>query len=393
MSTQYIRTFNAIDPVGLAEFSEQDYQIISAESDVATIDAIICRSHKLTSRDVTETVKVVARAGAGTNNIPVAELTNRGIPVLNTPGANANAVKELVIAAMLLAARNILPAWQYLNSLKTDEASWSQTIEAAKKQFRGSELPGKTLGVVGLGAIGVKVANAAKSLGMQVMGYDPAITVQRAWELSSEVNFTDSLEQLLKTADFVSIHVPLAEDTRNLFAAEHFAMLQQHAILLNFSRAEVVDESALLHALDQGQMKAYLTDFPSQQLCGHEKVIAFPHLGASTTEAETQCAVMATRQVKNFLETGEIVHSVNFPAISLPRTDGYRLVIINVNVPNMVAQMSTILAEAKLNIIDLLNKSRGDVAISLVDVDKPVADNALTKIRQIKGVLSVRGIK
>ena len=338
--------------------------------------------------------RAVARAGAGTNNIPVAALSARGIPVFNTPGANANAVKELVLAGLLVAARNLCQAWDFARGLKGDDAAIDLAVEEGKKQFVGFELPGKTLGVIGLGAIGVEVANSALALGMRVLGYDPQLTVQRAWQLSSAVEQARSLEDLFARADMLSVHVPLAPATRDLVNAERLKLMRAGAVILNFARAQIVCEPDVLAALDAGHLRAYVCDFPSRLLKEHARVVTLPHLGASTGEAEENCAVMAAEGLRDFLEHGNVRNSVNFPESQLPRTPGtMRIAIANSNVPNMVGQISTCLASAGINIADLLNKSRGEYAYTLIDTDGELSPGLIGQIQRIEGVLSARIVR
>jgi D-3-phosphoglycerate dehydrogenase / 2-oxoglutarate reductase len=383
-----IKTLNAISKVGLNRLPEADYEV---GNDVADPDALLLRSASLHGVEIPASVLAVARAGAGTNNIPIPEYSARGIPVFNTPGANANAVKELVVAAIFLAARNIVPAAAFAHRLDGDAASMDKAVEAGKKQFVGFELPGRTLGVIGLGAIGVEVANAALGLGMKVLGYDPAITVEHAWNLSSKVERVTNLEALLKRADIVTIHVPLVDATRGLIGADQLAVMRRSAVLVNFSRGPIVVEDAVVAALESGALRGYVCDFPTPELNKRDKVVTLPHLGASTNEAEENCAYMAAEELKDYLEQGTILNSVNFPNADLPRADGTsRLAIANSNVPNMVGQISTLLAESGLNISDLLNKSRGELAYTLVDVEGQVPSALLDEIRGITGVLSAR---
>jgi D-3-phosphoglycerate dehydrogenase / 2-oxoglutarate reductase len=383
-----ILTLNNISAKGLARLPPERFQVGAS---ISAPDAILVRSADMHALAVPAQVRAVGRAGAGTNNIPVAALSRRGIPVFNTPGANANAVKELVLAGLLLAARNLGPAWLFARALGGDDAAIEAAVEQGKKAFVGFELPGRTLGVVGLGAIGVEVANAAQALGMQVLGYDPQITVQRAWALSASVAQAASLEELFARADAVSVHVPLNADTRALVNAARVALLKPDGILLNFARAGIVDEAAVIAALDAGRLHGYVCDFPSAALRGHARIIALPHLGASTLEAEENCAVMVAEQLRDFLENGNIRNSVNYPEAVLPRVPGTtRLAIANSNVPNMVGQISTRLAAAQLNIADLLNRSRGEFAYTLIDIDGAVGEEVLTQIRAITGVLAAR---
>lgn len=384
-----ILTYNNIAPSGLEKFPRERYEVAS---EIQHPDAILLRSYDLHGVPIPETVKAVGRAGAGVNNIPVPEYSKRGIPVFNAPGANSNAVKELVIAGMLLAARNICAGWDYARKLEGDDESIHKQVEKGKKQFVGFELAGKTLGVLGLGAIGVRVANAALGLGMKVIGFDPQLTVESAWQLSSSVARAASVDDLISKADLVSLHVPLNDHTRHLINAARLDFMKKGATLLNFSRAGVVDEAAVLAALDEGRLHAYVCDFPGRRVIAHSRTIVLPHLGASTGEAEDNCSVIVAERVKDFLENGNIRHSVNFPDVIMPRTEGMRLGIANENVPNMVGQISAALAEANLNILDLLNKSRGDYAYTLVDLNSAVPDETLARIRSIQGVLSARVI-
>jgi D-3-phosphoglycerate dehydrogenase / 2-oxoglutarate reductase len=383
-----ILTLNAISPKGLERLPRERYEV---GPDVSAPDAILVRSADLQERQVTPAVRAIARAGAGVNNIPVAAMSRRGIPVFNAPGANANAVKELVLAGLLLAARNIAPAWLFTRGLSGDDAAIEEAVERGKKNFVGFELPGRTLGVVGLGAIGVEVANSALALGMKVLGYDPQITVRRAWQLSSSVEQALSLEDLCSRADAISVHVPLNEATRGLVNAARLALMKPDATLLNFARAAIVDAAAVLAALNAGRLHAYVCDFPSVALKDHAQVVTLPHLGASTAEAEENCAVMVAEQLRDFLENGNIRNSVNYPEAVLSRVPNTtRLAIANSNVPNMVGQISTCLAAARLNIADLLNKSRGEYAYTLIDADGAVGEDVLLRLRAITGVLSAR---
>jgi len=383
-----ILTLNDISARGLARLPRERYQV---GADITRPDAILLRSADMHGARIAPEVRAVGRAGAGVNNIPVETLSRRGIPVFNTPGANANAVKELVLAGLLLAARNIAPAWLFARSLSGDDAAIESAVERGKKNFVGFELPGRTLGVVGLGAIGVEVANSALALGMHVLGYDPQITVQRAWQLSASVEQALSLEDLFARADAISVHVPLNERTTKLVNATRLALMKPDGTLLNFARAAIVDDAAVIAALDAGRLHAYVCDFPTAALKDHPQVVTLPHLGASTGEAEENCAVMVAEQVRDFLENGNIRNSVNYPEAILPRIPNTtRLAIANSNVPNMVGQISTCLAAAQLNIADLLNKSRGEYAYTLIDTDGTVGEEVLTKIRAIAGVLCAR---
>jgi len=383
-----ILTLNNISSRGLERLPRERYEVASSLSEP---DGILVRSADMHSFDVPPSVVAVARAGAGTNNIPVARLSKRGVAVFNAPGANANAVKELVIAALFLAARNICQAWDYARKLQGTDEEIDVAVEQGKKKFVGYELPGRTLGVIGLGAVGVEVANAAHSLGMRVLGFDPQITVQRAWQLSSGVEQALSLDDLFSRCDVVTVHVPLLEATRGLVNPARIRLLKSNGVVLNFSRAGIVDERAVLDALDSGKLHAYICDFPTNALKSHPKVVALPHLGASTGEAEENCAVMVVDTLRDFLENGNIRHCVNFPEAILPRTAGAtRLAIANENVPNMVGQISTALAAANLNIADLLNKSRGELAYTLIDVDGTIPAAIPEQLRKIEGVLGVR---
>jgi len=385
-----ILTLNNISVRGLERLPRDRYEIAS---EIGHPDAILVRSADMHSMEIPASVKAIGRAGAGTNNVPVPKLSKRGVPVFNAPGANANAVKELVIASLFLAARNVCQAWNYTRELQGDDHAVEEAVEKGKKKFVGFELPGRTLGVIGLGAVGVEVANAAHALGMRVLGFDPQITVQRAWQLSSGVEQAVSLDDLFSRSDMVTVHVPLVDGTRNLVNTARLKLLRQGGTILNFSRAGIIDDVAVIAALDSGKLASYICDFPTNANKSHPKIIALPHLGASTDEAEENCAVMVADTVRDFLENGNIRHSVNFPEAMMPRTTGAaRLVIANENVPNMVGQISAALADAKLNIADLLNKSRGDLAYTLIDVDGQIPDAVTAKIRGVPGVLSVRTV-
>ena len=382
-----VKTLNNISSNGLSRLPSDLFTVGDEFEDA---DAILVRSAKMHDMELPANLKAIGRAGAGVNNIPVDKMSKLGIPVFNAPGANANAVKELVVAGLLLAARNICQAWGYARGLEGDDATISKLVEAGKKDFVGFELPGRTLGVIGLGAIGVLVANTAKSLGMKVLGYDPQITVQSAWRLSSEVQQARSLDDLLAQSDMVTFHVPLVDATRHMINRERLAFMKKGVTILNFARDAIVDETAVVEGLDSGKVHAYVCDFPSNALKDNPRVIALPHLGASTKEAEDNCAVMVVDQVREFLENGNITNSVNFPEVLMTRTEGHRIAIANANVPNMVGQISTAMADAKLNIVDMLNKSRGDLAYTLIDVDQSLPETVMDKIRRIEGVLAVR---
>ncbi len=382
-----ILTLNNISVAGLERLPRDQYEI---SSEFSHPDAILVRSAKMHDMQLPDTVQAIGRAGAGVNNIPVPQMTAQGVAVFNAPGANSNAVKELVLAGMLIAARNIGPAWDFARGLEGEDAAINKAVEAGKKNFVGFELPGRTLGVAGLGAIGVKVANAAHALGMNVIGYDPTITVQSAWKLESNVRQAISVDELVSQSDFITFHVPLIDATRNMINAERLRLIKEGAVLLNFARNGIIDDEAVVAALDDGKLYGYVCDFPSNRLKDHPRVISLPHLGASTKEAEDNCAIMVADQVSDYLQNGNIANSVNFPEINLPRSAGHRIVVVNSNVPNMVGQISTDLANAGLNIIDMLNRSKEQVAVTLLDVDKEPPQDCLDLIAGIEGVLSVR---
>lgn len=382
-----ILTLNQISSLGLKRFPAGSYQV---SDDIARPDAILVRSHNMLNQKIPASVKAIGRAGAGTNNIPVQDMSLRGIPVFNTPGANANAVKELVLASLFLAARNLVPALQFVESLQGDDAALNKQAEDGKKRFSGIELPGRTLGIIGLGQIGRLVANAALKLGMKVIGYDPKITIESAWSLSAEVKKAHSMEDLLHRSEFVSVHVPLLDSTHHLIDEKRIAIMKQHAILLNFSRGAIVDEEAVLRAIASGKIKNYVCDFPSQKLQHQKAIITLPHLGASTQEAEENCAVMVVNQLMDYLEHGNISNTVNFPDIQMERESPYRIAVANANVPNLLGQISTSVAKAGLNIHTMINKSRGEMAYTLVDVDSPVPQQVLDEIAAITGVLMAR---
>jgi len=383
-----VLTFNNIAAVGLERLPRADYE---TSSEIQNPDAIILRSHKLHDYETPESLKCVGRAGAGVNNVPVERMTNEGVVVFNAPGANANAVKELVIVGMLLAARNICQAWDYTNNLnEEDDAKLNVEVEAGKKKYVGFELPGKTLAVIGLGAIGVKVANAAVALGMNVVGYDPVITVGNAWKLSSEVKQAGTADEAFRAADFVTFHVPLIEPTRNMLNAERLTQMKDGVVVLNLARGGIVNDTDVLAGLESGKVGTYVTDFPSNEVKENPGVIALPHLGASTGEAEENCAIMVADQVKDFLENGNIQNSVNFPNVVLPRAGAQRLSIANANRPDMVGQISHILGNGGVNICHMVNESRGEVAYTLVDVESEVSADVVEKIQAIDGVLKVQ---
>jgi D-3-phosphoglycerate dehydrogenase len=386
-----IQMLNAISPVGL-KLLPSDLYDVSAE--MKNPDAIWVRSQDMHTMSFPPSVKMVGRAGAGVNNIPIDKLTQLGIPILNTPGANANAVKELVLAGMFLASRHLFQAMDYVRQLSCqDDDVMNEQVEKQKKQFSGFELLGKTLGVIGLGSIGVKVANAAQNLGMRVIGYDPTITVNRAWELSSDIIQATNFEHVLRESDFISLHIPLNDQTKHMLSHDQFGLMKKGLVLLNFSRDGIVDNNALLDAINENKVFAYICDFPSVALKASPRVITFPHLGASTQQAEENCAMMLANQTRQFLETGSIINSVNFPSIEMPQNHSpVRLVIVNENIPNMVAQISAKLADRKINIISLLNKSQNEIACTLADVNADLDDGLLDEVRKIKGVVGVRKI-
>lgn len=385
-----IQTLNVIDAAGLSRFPDDRYEVGAG---VQNPHALLLRSAKLHDTPIPESVLAVARAGAGTNNIPVAALTERGVPVFNTPGANANAVKELVLAGLFIASRNLIPAARFAHTLQGDDAAIAAAVEAGKKRFVGFELPGRTLGIIGLGAIGVQVANAALGLGLRVVGYDPAISVEHAWLLSSEVERAQSIDEVFRRADILTVHVPLIPSTEGLVSTQKIAMMKPTAVILDFARAEIVDTEAVVTALDEDRLTGYVCDFPSTLVHKHPKCISLPHLGASTKEAERNCAVMAADELCGFLEDGQVHNSVNFPEAVMVREPGtHRLIIVNRNVPNMVGQVSTIVARAGRNIENLLNRSRGELAVTLVDVVGEFDAEILGQLRAIDGVLSARAV-
>ena len=382
-----ILTLNNISPLGLARLPADKFKVAG---DMQEPDGILLRSFKMHEMQIPKSLKAVGRAGAGVNNIPVDKLSKLGIPVFNAPGANSNAVKELVVAAMLLAARNIGPAWQFTQGLQGTDAEISKAVEAGKKNYAGFELPGRTLGVIGLGAIGRLVANAAISMGMKVVGFDPGLTVEGAWQLSADVKKAETAEELLRQVDFVTFHVPLMDATRNLINAERLKLMKDGVVIINFAREGIVDDVAVSAAIKSGKVYGYVCDFPSNLLKNHERVLTLPHLGASTAEAEDNCAIMVAEQVRDFLENGNIKNAVNFPDVVVPREAAHRLIVANANVPNMLGQISETLGEAKLNIHDMVNRSRGELAYTVADLDVPIPDSVRQKIAAIPGVLMTR---
>ena len=384
-----ILTLNNISVAGLERLPRDHYEVAS---EIQHPDAILLRSYNMHDMDIPPTLKAVGRAGAGVNNIPVDKMSEHGVAVFNAPGANANAVKELVLAGMLIGCRNLCQAWDYARNLEGTDAEIHKAVEAGKKQFAGFELPGRTLGVIGLGAIGRYVANAALDLGMKVIGYDPGITVEGAWKLSSEVEKAGNVETLLAKADFVTFHVPLVDETRHMINAERLKIMKDNVIILNFARNGIVDDEAVSDAIKTGKVYAYVCDFPSNLLKNHERVVTLPHLGASTKEAEDNCAIMVAEEVRDYLENGNVRNSVNFPEVQMDRNGGYRLAIVNSNVPNMVGQITAALASENLNIIDMLNKSRGELAYTLIDVNAAPSEALVDKLQAIDGVLAVRAL-
>ncbi len=382
-----VLTLNNISSIGLNKLPRDNYKISSKMSNP---DVVLVRSAKMYDMEINDNLKVVGRAGAGVNNIPLDKMSNKGVVVFNAPGANANAVKELVISSMLLASRNICQAWYYVNCLSLDNLKTA--IEEGKKKYAGSELPSKTLGIVGLGAIGVKIANAAHALGMNVIGFDPLITIKSAWKLSSGVEQVLSIDELFSRSNFVSFHVPLVENTKNLLNKERIALLPEDATILNFARDGIVNEEALMIALNNGKVKYYVTDFPIDDKKDHDRVIALPHLGASTVEAEDNCAIMVVNQIRDYLENGNITNSVNFPEVLMPRAGKNRLAITHKNIPNMVGQISTTIADTSANIIDMLNKSKDNIAYTLVDLEHEIPVSIVDNLKQVKGILTVRGL-
>jgi D-3-phosphoglycerate dehydrogenase len=389
MSKYQILTLNQISSHGLRRLPATRYAVGKA---VEHPDAILVRSHDMHEMAIPASVRAIGRAGAGTNNIPVAAMSKRGVPVFNAPGANANAVKELVLAALLLAARNVVPALAYVADLDAETSDLKKQIEDGKKRFAGVELTHRSLGIVGLGAIGSLVADTALKLGMRVTGFDPDITVEAAWRLPASVRKAATIEELLQHSDFVTLHLPLAPATRNLIDEKRLAVMRHGAVLLNFARDALVDEHAVVAALRAHRLKCYVSDFPGPVLLHEPGVVALPHLGASTAEAEENCAVMVIDQVREYLENGVIANAVNFPTVEMARESPYRVAIANANVPNMLGQISTAVATGGLNIHNMVNKSRGEMAYTLVDVDSPIHDEVIRAIAAIEGVLSVRAI-
>ncbi|MDR2942922.1 MAG: phosphoglycerate dehydrogenase [Treponema sp.] len=383
-----IQTLNKISPLGLDLFPRDRYEVAS---DIPNPDAILVRSAEMNNMEIPSSVQAIARAGAGYNNIPVARCSEKGIVVFNTPGANANAVKELTIAAMLISSRDIVGGINWVSSA-AGKSDIAELVEKEKSKFTGPEIKGKVLGVVGLGAIGVMVANDAIALGMEVIGYDPYISVDAAWNLSREVARADTLEGLLAKADYITLHIPQSETTKGLIDAEKLRMMKKEARIVNFSRAGLVKDKDIIEALESGKISAYVTDFPTTELSNCKRVISIPHLGASTPEAEDNCAVMAVKQIMDFLEGGAIRNSVNFPRCKLDQRAPFRLLVINKNIPNMVGQITTILAGASINIADLINHHRDEYAYNIIDTEQKISDSVMEQIRKVDGIIRVRTI-
>ena len=384
-----VLTLNNISATGLDRLPRESYEVAS---EISHPDAILLRSFNMHDMDIPETVRAVGRAGAGVNNIPIDKMTERGVVVFNAPGANANAVKELVVAGMLSASRNLFQGRDFARNLEGGDSDIHKQVEAGKKNFAGFELPGRTLGVVGLGAIGVRVANAAIALGMRVVGYDPTITVHSAWQMSSAVEQAMSIDDLLARSDYVTFHVPLVEATRHMINRERLKAMRDNVVILNFARNGIVDDEAVCEAINEGKVYAYVCDFPSNLLKDHPRVICLPHLGASTREAEDNCAIMVADQVRDYLEAGVIRNSVNFPEVDLPRAGVQRLTVVNRNEPDLVANISHVLGKGKVNIAHMMNESRGDVAYTVVDVDQPLAEPVIEEMKTIDGLLNFRVI-
>ena len=384
-----IQTINNISPLGLERFDSSKFGV---SEDASAPDAIMLRSQKIHEMDFDSKLKAIGRAGAGVNNIPVERLTEMGVPVFNAPGANANAVKELVIASLFIASRNLYDAVTYTRNLDSAGEALDKEVESGKKKFVGTELPGRTLGVIGLGAIGVEVANAAAALGMKVIGFDPGVTIASAWKLSRDIEQASSAEAVFERSEFISVHVPLIDATKNLINEKSLAAMPQDAVILNFARSGIVDDAAVLKALDSGKVKSYITDFPTTETIRHPSVITMPHLGASTAEAEENCAIMVADQLQDFLENGNIRNSVNFPNIELARKSEHRLCLIHQNVPDMVGQISHLLGKSSVNIESMINESKGAVACTLIDTDVRVPESTFESIVEIEGIIKGRQI-
>ena len=384
-----VRTYNSLSDKGLSRFSADKYVV---SEDCAAPEAFMLRSQKLHTEVVPDSLLAVARAGAGVNNIPVANYTEQGIVVFNTPGANANAVKELIVAGLLLGSRDIYGGMTYVQELGhiDDSAEMGKLLEKEKKRFAGTEIVGKTLGVVGLGAIGSIIANLALDLGMNVIGYDPAISVEAAWQLSSQVGRMESLEKLLASADFVTLHVPAIPATKHLINTKTLSGMKATAKILNFAREEIVSTDDMVNALDKGVISGYISDFPAPALLGRKDVILMPHIGASTEEAEENCAVMAADQLKDFLENGNIYNSVNYPPTKMSRNGDSRMTFTNSNVPKVLGQVLSVLADANLNVVDMVNKSRGEIAYNIIDIEGDIDEVVIDKVASVDGVMRVR---
>ena len=384
-----IRTYNAISSKGLSRFPTDSYQVSSETTDA---DGILLRSQKLHTEVLPDSVVAIARAGAGTNNIPVADYTEKGVVVFNTPGANANAVKELIVAALLLGSRDIYGGMNYVQGLTeiTDSGEMGKLLEKEKKNFAGSEIQGKTLGVVGLGAIGSMIGNLALELGMNVVGYDPAISVEAAWQLSSSVERMENLEALLACSDFITLHVPAIAATKHLINSKTLSGMKRTAKILNFAREEIVSSADMVAALDAGVIAGYITDFPAPELLGRDDVLLMPHIGASTEEAEENCAVMAANQLMDFLENGNILNSVNYPKIRMSRNGGTRITFTNKNVPKVLGSVLSVLADGEINVVDMVNKSRDEIAYNIIDIEGDLNDSLKAQIEAVEGVVHVR---
>ncbi len=389
LSLYNIKTLNKISHKGLDLFEDGKYTLLDS---VDNPDAILLRSYNMHDMELPSNLMAIARAGAGVNNIPIEKCSDKGIVVFNTPGANANAVKELTIAALMLSNRKVVDGIAWAKTLKGEGDAIPKLVEKGKSNFAGPELRGKKLGVIGLGAIGVMVANAAKGLGMKVEGFDPYISVDSAWGLSRSVRRAANLETLLSACDYITLHLPLLENTKNMINKDNFSLMKKGVRLLNMSRGGLVNNADLRDAVEKGIVSVYVTDFPNEELLNTDKVIAIPHLGASTPESEENCAIMATEQLKDYLENGNIMNSVNYPQCKMSRSSDYRITLANKNIPNMVGQISTMLAEENINILNMLNKSRGGYAYTVIDVDVEVEDKIIDKLSNIEGVLCARKI-
>lgn len=386
-----VRTYNNINQIGLKELGNQ-FQVDGDKAD--NPDAFIIRSQNLHGETFPENLKAIARAGAGTNNIPIDQATEQGIVVFNTPGANANAVKEAVIASLLLSARDYIAANTWVNKLTGDDIP--KQVEAGKKQFAGSEIAGKILGVIGLGAIGARIANDARRLGMNILGYDPYVSIEAAWNISSHVKRVNDLKEIFANCDYITVHVPLTDDTRHTFDKNAFASMAKGTTIINFARAELVDNKALFDAIETGVVKHYVTDFGDKDLLGKEHITVFPHVGGSTAEAELNCAIMAGKTIRRFMETGEIINSVNFPRVEQALVAPYRITLINKNVPNIVARISTAVSDLGINIDNIINRSKGDYAYTLLDLDeddRAKIDQLVAKFEASDNIVRVRLIE